>query len=154
MKKRALFPGTFDPVTLGHQDLILRFLPLFDEIVIGIGVNASKQPMFSLDQRKHWLETLFAPYPSIRIVAYEGLTTVFCRQEGLGYILRGIRTYSDFEYEKAIADMNHQLAPEIETMFLPSKSKWSALSSTLVRDVIRHGGELSAFLPPVVIDGI
>jgi len=147
----ALFPGTFDPVTFGHIDIIERALPLFDRLFIGIGINANKQPMFSAGQRIQWLEEIFRKEPKIRAVVYEGLTVECCRQVQANYILRGIRYVNDFEYEKAIADMNRSLDADIETVFLTCLPKYTSVASTLVRDVIRNGGDVSQFVPEPVL---
>lgn len=143
----CLFPGSFDPITLGHVNIINRAVGLFDKLVIGIGSNSSKQAMFSLEQRKDWIAAVFQDEPKIEVQAYTGLTIDFCRKINAHYILRGIRFVSDFEYERAIADMNHSLAPEIESIFLTSAAEHSSISSTLVRDVIRNGGDAKQFLP-------
>lgn len=150
MERICLFPGTFDPVTKGHIDVIERAVSLFDKLVIGIGVNSSKQPMFSVEQRKGWFETIFKNDPRISVVSYDGLTINCCKEIDARFILRGIRYVNDFEYEKAIADMNRMLAPEIETIFLTCSPMYSTISSTLVRDVIRNGGNSSLFLPEEV----
>lgn len=146
----CLFPGSFDPLTLGHVNIINRAIGLFDKLVIGIGSNSSKQAMFSMEQRKDWIAEVFKNEPKIEVAAYEGLTIDFCRKINAHYILRGIRFVSDFEYERAIADMNHSLAPEIESIFLTSAAEHSSISSTLVRDVIRNGGDAGQFLPKEV----
>lgn len=146
----CLFPGSFDPITLGHVNIIKRALGLFDKLVIGIGTNASKQAMFSIEQRKEWIQAIFINEPKIEVQSYEGLTIEFCKKINAQYILRGIRFVSDFEYERAIADMNHNLAPGIESIFLTSAAQHSSISSTLVRDVIRNGGDARQFLPEEV----
>lgn len=143
----CLFPGSFDPLTLGHVNIINRTVGLFDKLVIGIGTNSSKQPMFSIEQRTEWIKEVFKKDARIEVASYEGLTIDFCRKINAHYILRGIRFVSDFEYERAIADMNHSLAPEIESIFLTSAAAHSSISSTLVRDVIRNGGDARQFLP-------
>jgi pantetheine-phosphate adenylyltransferase len=151
MARICLFPGTFDPITLGHTDVIRRAVNLFDKLVIGIGVNASKQPMFSLEQRVDWVQEIFKDDPRIEATGYNGLTIDYCKEIGARFILRGIRYVSDFEYEKAIADMNRMLAPDIETVFLTCTPAYSTISSTLVRDVIRNKKEGAyQFLPPEV----
>ena len=146
----AVFPGTFDPITLGHVDVIKRSIPLFDKIVIGIGLNSTKQPMFSVEQRVGWIQEIFKDMPTVTVAPYEGLTIEFCKQFDARFILRGIRYVSDFEYEKGIADMNRMLSKNVETIFLTSSPEYSTVSSTLVRDVIRHHGDVSQFLPPEV----
>lgn len=150
MQRIALFPGIFDPITHGHADVIRRAAGLFDKIVIGIGVNAAKQTMFTLEQRIEWINELFREEDHISAAGYTGLTIDFCKELGANYLLRGIRSVGDFEYEKAIADMNRMLAPQIETVFLTCSPLYSTVSSTMVRDVIRHGGEASMFVPDVV----
>ena len=150
----ALFPGTFDPVTFGHVDIIERSLPLFDKLYIGIGVNANKAPMFSTEQRVQWLEEIFSKEKKIKAVVYEGLTVECCKRVKANYILRGIRYVNDFEYEKAIADMNRSLDEEIETIFLTCLPKYTSVASTLVRDVIRNGGDVSQFVPDAVLKTI
>lgn len=150
MQRICLFPGTFDPLTLGHVDIIQRAADLFDKLVVGIGINANKQPMFTIEQRVNWIKELFRDDPRIEAAGYEGLTIDFCRKIKATYILRGIRYVSDFEYEKAIADMNRALAPDTETIFLTTAPQYSSISSTLVRDVIRNKGNVSQFVPEVV----
>ncbi len=150
MERICLFPGTFDPVTLGHVDVIERAVSMFDKLIIGVGINSSKQPMFTLEQRTQWISDIFANDPRVEVTGYEGLTVDFCRKVNAHYILRGIRYIADFEYEKAIADMNRMLAPDIETVFLTCSPLYSTISSTLVRDVIRNGGNGGMFLPKEV----
>lgn len=150
MQRICLFPGTFDPVTKGHIDVIERAVSLFDKLVIGIGINSSKQPMFTVEQRTGWIQKIFKNDPRIEVAGYEGLTVDYCNKIKAKYILRGIRYISDFEYEKAIADMNRMLAPDIETIFLTCSPVYSTISSTLVRDVIRNNGNASMFLPDEV----
>lgn len=147
----CLFPGSFDPITLGHINIIKRAVGLFDKLVIGIGTNSSKEPMFSVEQRTAWIQSIFKNDPRIEVQSYKGLTVDFCKAIDAKYILRGIRFVSDFEYERAIADMNHSLAPEIESIFLTSAAAHSSISSTLVRDVIRNGGDARQFLPVEVV---
>lgn len=146
----CLFPGSFDPITNGHVDIIRRSVPLFDKLVIGVGINSGKQPMFSAEQRVDWIRTTFQDDSRIEVAAYEGLTVDFCRKLNANYILRGVRYVSDFEYEKAIADMNRMLEPTVETIFLPCTPEFATISSTLVRDVIRNHGDVSRFIPPAV----
>jgi pantetheine-phosphate adenylyltransferase len=150
----ALFPGTFDPITLGHVDIINRALPLFDKIVVGIGANASKTPMFTADQRLEWIAELFKHEPRVSGAVYDGLTVDYCRKIGAQFILRGIRYVSDFEYEKTIADANRALDKHIETIFLTGEPKYTSVASTIVRDIIRNGGDASHFLPDAVIESI
>lgn len=150
MARICLFPGTFDPVTLGHIDIINRSIDLFDKLIIGIGSNSNKAPMFSEDQRVQWIKEIYKDEPRVDAMAYSGLTAEFCRTIGASYILRGIRYVNDFEYEKAIADMNRSLDSSIETIFLTCLPQYTSVASTLVRDVIRNGGDVSKFLPTVV----
>jgi pantetheine-phosphate adenylyltransferase len=150
MERICLFPGTFDPVTLGHTDIINRALPLFDKLVVGIGRNSNKTAMFSEEQRLHWLQEIYSNEPTIKVLIYDGLTVDCCKSIGANFILRGIRYVNDFEYEKAIADMNRSLANNVETIFLTCLPEFTSVASTLVRDVIRNGGNVSKFLPDVV----
>lgn len=150
----CLFPGTFDPVTLGHTDIINRALPLFDKLVIGIGRNINKVPMFSEQQRLEWLRDIYKGNPKVEAVAYDGLTVDCCKQVGANFILRGIRYVNDFEYEKAIADMNRSLEDDIETIFLTCLPQYTSVASTLVRDVLKNGGNVTQFLPPEVNETI
>lgn len=150
----CLFPGTFDPVTLGHIDIINRALPLFDEIYIGIGINSAKSPMFSPEQRMEWFKAIYRDEPRVKSVVYDGLTIHYCKKIGARFILRGIRYVSDFEYEKTIADANRTLDKNIETIFLTGEPKYTSVASTIVRDIIRNGGDASPFLPEAVIQSI
>jgi pantetheine-phosphate adenylyltransferase len=154
MQRICLFPGTFDPLTLGHVDIINRCLNLFDKIVVGIGINTTKEPMFSGEQRLLWIKEIYKDQPKVEPSLYEGLTVNFCRQIGAKFILRGIRYVSDFEYEKTIADANRTLDPEIETFFLTGEPKYTSVASTIVRDIIRNRGDASHFLPKVIADSI
>lgn len=151
MKRICLFPGTFDPITLGHTDVIDRSLDLFDEIVVGVGVNAAKTPMFSLEQRIKWIREIYSDRPKVRVISYEGLTVNTCKEIGAQFILRGIRSIGDFEYEKAIADVNRMMDENIETIFLSCSPRYSTLASSLVRDVLRYGGDASQLLPANII---
>lgn len=150
MQRIGLFPGTFDPITIGHLDIINRSLPLFDKLIIGIGRNANKAPMFSEEQRLAWIREIYKDNPKIEAVVYEGLTVQCCQKVGAQFILRGIRYVNDFEYEKAIADMNRSLDHNIETIFLTCLPQYTSVASTLVRDVIKNGGDVMQFLPEVV----
>ena len=146
----CLFPGTFDPVTLGHVDIINRALPLFDKIVVGIGINTAKAPMFSPEQRVQWIREIYKDEDRVEGAMYEGLTIDYCKKIGANFILRGIRYVSDFEYEKTIADANRTLDKSIETVFLTGEPKYTSVASTIVRDIIRNGGNAAPFLPDVV----
>ena len=154
MQRICLFPGTFDPVTLGHTDIINRALPLFDKIVVGIGINAAKNPMFTADQRKIWFEEIYKDEPKLTVETYDGLTIKFCQSIGAKFILRGIRYVSDFEYETTIADANRTMDSKIETIFLTGEPKYTSVASTIVRDILRNGGDASPFLPEAVIKSI
>lgn len=150
MQRICLFPGTFDPITVGHLDIIYRSLDLFDKVYIGIGRNASKVPMFSEEQRMDWIHEIFSNEPRADAVVYDGLTVDCCKRVNAKFIIRGIRYVNDFEYEKAIADMNRSLDNHIETVFLTCLPQYTSVASTLVRDVIRNGGDASNFLPDAV----
>lgn len=154
MQRIALFPGTFDPITIGHIDIIDRAIPLFDKLIIGIGRNANKAPMFSEDQRMGWINEIYNNNPNVEAVIYDGLTINCCKRVGANFILRGIRYVNDFEYEKAIADMNRSLDHNIETVFLTCLPQYTSVASTLVRDVIRNGGDATQFLPAAVANRI
>ncbi|MDD2791835.1 MAG: pantetheine-phosphate adenylyltransferase [Sediminibacterium sp.] len=154
MQRICLFPGTFDPVTLGHTDIINRALPLFDKIVVGIGINSSKNPMFSSEQRMEWFREIYKHEPKVESVVYEGLTIHYCEKIGARFILRGIRYVSDFEYEKTIADANRTLDNKIETIFLTGEPKYTSVASTIVRDILLNGGDASPFLPQAVINSL
>ena len=154
MQRICLFPGTFDPVTLGHTDIINRALPLFDKVVVGIGINATKNPMFTADQRKLWFEEIYKNEPKLSVETYHGLTVKFCESIGAKFILRGIRYVSDFEYEKTIADANRTMDSSIETIFLTGEPKYTSVASTIVRDILRNGGDASPFLPDAVIHSL
>lgn len=148
--RRAIFPGSFDPVTLGHYDIIKRGITLFDELIIAIGVNAEKKYMFSLEKRQSFVEKAFQDEPKIKVLTYKGLTVDFCKKVDAGFILRGLRNPADFEFEKAIAHTNRKLS-EIETVFLLTSSGKSYISSSIVRDVIRNGGDYSGLVPETVV---
>ncbi|MGX5689846.1 pantetheine-phosphate adenylyltransferase [Arcticibacter tournemirensis] len=145
--KIALFPGSFDPVTIAHVDIMQRSISLFDKVIIGVGANSNKQPMLPVETRVKILENVFENDPKIEVMPYEGLTINFCKRLGALYMIRGIRTVSDFEYEKAIAQMNHELEPDIESIFILSNPGYSSISSTIVRDILRHKGDISKFVP-------
>ncbi len=147
MEKIAIFPGSFDPFTVGHETIIRRGLPIFDKIIIAIGYNSSKTGFFSIEKRKQWIEKTFENEAKVSVRQYGGLTIDFCREVNAQYILRGLRTSSDFEYERAIAQINKTMLPNLETVFLLTSPEMTAISSTIVRDIIRHGGDASQFLP-------
>ncbi len=147
MQRIAIFPGSFDPITRGHENIIKRALPLFDRIIIALGQNQEKKNYFSLDQRTQFLETVFAGYEKIRVDHYQGLTVDYCQKVNARYILRGLRTSADFEFERSIAQVNKKLYPEVETVFLLTLPEYTALNSSVVRDILRHGGDPSQFIP-------
>ena len=150
--KIALFPGSFDPMTIAHVDILKRALPLFDKIVVGIGLNSSKQNFLSAEKREEMVRTIFADNENVDVQLYEGLTVDFCRKINAKYMVRGIRSASDFEYERAIAQINQTMMPEVETILLLSKPEYSAISSTIVRDILRNKGNISQFVPKEVME--
>jgi pantetheine-phosphate adenylyltransferase len=150
MTKIAVFPGSFDPITTGHESIILRSLSLFDKIIIAIGVNSTKEGFFPTEKRKQWIEKVFAGEKKIEIKTYKGLTIDFCKQEKANYILRGLRTSADFEFERVIAQMNRAMNEEIETVFILSTPELSAINSTVVRDIIRNNGDAGQFVPSAI----
>lgn len=147
MEKIAVFPGSFDPVTLGHVSVIKRAVGLFDKIIIGVGINSEKKSMYSLEQRIDWLNKVFESEPKIVIESYKGLTIDYCRIKNAHYILRGLRTAADFEFERGIGQVNSMLDNNIETVFLLTEAKYTPISSSIVRDVIRNGGDASGMVP-------
>ena len=147
--RRAIFPGSFDPLTLGHHDIIMRGITLFDELIIAVGINAEKKYMFTMEERLDFITRAFNNEPKIRVLTYEGLTVDFCEKVSADFILRGLRNPADFEFEKAIAHTNRKLS-EIETVFLLTSSGKSFISSSIVRDVIRNGGDYSGLVPDTV----
>ena len=147
--RRALFPGSFDPITLGHFDIIKRGIHLFDEIVVAIGINAEKKYMFTLEQRMQFIEESFKDEPKVKVVTYKGMTVDFCKEIEANFILRGLRNPADFEFEKAIAHTNRKLT-KIETVFLLTAANTSFISSSIVRDVIRNNGNFSILVPKSV----
>ena len=149
--KIALFPGSFDPVTKAHVDILRRSVSLFDKVIVGIGMNSTKQPLLDIDTRRRMLEAVFAEDAKVEVQTYEGLTVDYARKVGASYMVRGIRTVSDFEYEKGIAHINHALIPEIESIFILSKPGYSSISSTVVRDILRNKGDVSKFVPQEVL---
>lgn len=154
MKRIAVFPGSFDPITQGHVSIVKRAAQLFDEIIVAIGVNADKKAMFPVEMRKQWIETVFKDLPEVRVELYQGLTIDFCRKVDANFILRGLRTAADFEFERGIGQVNKLLATEIETVFLLTEAKYTPISSSIVRDVIRHGGDVSFMVPEEILTEI
>jgi len=149
-EKIAVFPGSFDPLTLGHQDIVVRGLHIFDRIIIGVGSNSQKTNMFPVEKRTGWIRDVFKGNSRISVETYEGLTVEFCKKNNAGYILRGLRTSADFEFEKAIAHMNAAISENIESVFVLSDLRFAALSSSIVRDIIRNGGDARQFVPDAV----
>ena len=151
MKRIAVYPGSFDPVTKGHEALVLRALPLFDEIIIAIGINSNKQTLFPFEKRKQWLETVFAKYTQVSIDTYDTLTVNYCKGKKAKFILRGLRSSTDFEFEKNIAQANYAMDAEIETVFMVSSAGHSAIASSIVREIHKYGGDISQFIPSGII---
>ena len=147
MKKIAVFPGSFDPITVGHEDVVRRALPLFDEIIIAIGGNSQKQALYPLEQRIKWIHEVFKGEAKVSVASYEGLTVDFCEKVNANYLLRGIRSAADFEYEKTIAHLNHDMLPSLETILILSRPELSSISSTIVREIIRGKGKIKKFVP-------
>lgn len=147
MQRIAVFPGSFDPITRGHESIVRRALTLFDQVIVAIGQNGDKKSFFTLDQRLEWLTILFGNEPGIKISTYSGLTIDFCRSEKATFILRGLRTSADFEFERGIGQMNKLMYPDVETVFLLCEPEYASLSSSIVRDIIRNGGDVKQFLP-------
>lgn len=150
MKKIAVFPGSFDPFTIGHEGIIRRSISLFDEIIIAVGANVMKKNFYSLETRKEMITLIFKNEPKVRVDHYEGLTVDYCKRNGAGYLLRGLRTAADFEFERAIGQVNKSLAPDIESVFLLTVPEHSFINSTIVRDIIKSGGDASKFVPAAI----
>jgi len=150
MERIAVFPGSFDPVTLGHVSVIKRALPLFDKIIVAIGVNSLKKGMFPLEKRMQWIKDIFINEEKIQVESYSGLTVEYCKSKNANFILRGLRTAADFEFERGIGQINRKLSDNIETVFLLTEAQYTPLSSSIVRDVIQHGGDVSEMVPAEV----
>ncbi|MBE9483463.1 MAG: pantetheine-phosphate adenylyltransferase [Bacteroidetes bacterium] len=156
MEKIAVFPGSFDPITVGHQSVINRACQIFDKIIVAIGENAEKQSYFEINQRIEWIEKVFAGEPKVSVVKYSGLTVDYCKSVNARFILRGLRTSADFEFERSIGQINKKLYPDIETVFLLTAPEHTSINSSIVRDIIRNGGDASQFVPEGVkltVDG-
>jgi pantetheine-phosphate adenylyltransferase len=149
-KKIAIFPGSFDPFTIGHESVIRRALPLFDEIIVSIGTNTNKRAYFTMEQRMQMIREVFSDNDRVRVESYQGLTVEFCRRMGALYLLRGLRTAADFEYERAIAQTNKAMYPELESVFLLTLPEHNHITSTIIRDIIRLGGDASQFVPKAI----
>jgi pantetheine-phosphate adenylyltransferase len=150
MKKTALFPGSFDPFTIGHEAIVRRALSLFDEIIIAVGANTLKKSFYSLATREEMIKLVFLNELRVRVDHYEGLTVDYCKKTGAGYLIRGLRTAADFEFERAIAQVNKVMAPEIESVFLLTVPEHSHINSSIVRDILRNGGDASRFVPAAI----
>ena len=148
--KKAVFSGSFDPITKGHENIVLRALPLFDEIIVAIGVNILKKNAFSLEQRLQWIKDVFAEYPKVKVTHYEGLTVNFCKDNNANFIIRGIRGSMDLEYESTIAEANKKINPDIETIFFMTEPSLRCVSSTVVRDLLKHNYPVDEFIPEKV----
>lgn len=146
MSRIAIFPGSFDPITKGHEDIVRRAIPLFDEIIVALGTNSSKNYMYSTEQRLQWIKDTFKDCKTIKVIQYQGLTIDVCKKYKVNFILRGLRNSNDYEYEKSIAMMNQAMAPDIETIYLNTKAESAAVSSTIVRDIIKNQGNALPFL--------
>ncbi|MCX6266283.1 MAG: pantetheine-phosphate adenylyltransferase [Bacteroidetes bacterium] len=151
MQRIAVFPGSFDPITRGHESVVRRALPLFDQLIVAIGDNGEKKSFFPLDRRLRWLEHVFGNESKIKISTYRGLTIDFCHDKGAGFILRGLRTTADFEFERGIGQMNKLMSPDVETVFLLCAQEFASVSSSIVRDIIRNGGNVEQFVPEGMI---
>jgi pantetheine-phosphate adenylyltransferase len=154
MTVSAMYPGTFDPITLGHEDLVRRACRLFDKVVVAIAANPGKEPMFTLEERVNLAKTALADIENVEVSGYEGLTVDFARANGLGVILRGLRAVSDFEYEFQLANMNRHLAEDVETAFLTPTETYNFISSSLVREICTLGGDISEFVSPIVFEAL
>lgn len=151
-KRIAVFPGSFDPFTKGHEAVVKKALPLFDEIIIAIGTNSAKKNFFSLEQRINHIQAVFQSEPKILVTNFEGLTVEFCEKHNANFIVRGLRDGKDFEYEKSIAIMNHKIKPAVETVFFMTDAEYLAINSVIIRDILRNGGDASQFLPNEIND--
>lgn len=147
MKTKAIYPGTFDPLTNGHADLVVRAARLFDEVILAVAANPSKQPLFSLAERVALAELAFVDYPNVRVLGFSGLLAQFAKDQQAQILLRGVRAVADFEYEFQLASMNRQLNPDLDSLFMTPSEKNTFISSTLVKEVAKHGGDVSRFVP-------
>ena len=147
MRKIAVFPGSFDPVTKGHESIVIRAIPLFDEIIVAIGENSEKKGYFSLERRLNWIKKVFEKYSTVKIMTYQGLTVDLCKELNANYILRGLRTSTDFEFERNIGQINKNIYPKIETVFLLTSPEFIHLNSSIVREIHKNGGDMKQFIP-------
>jgi pantetheine-phosphate adenylyltransferase len=150
IQRIAIFPGSFDPFTVGHESIVRRSLGLFDKVIVAVGKNSTKATLFSIEQRVNWIKQVFKDDAQVEVDSYEGLTVDYCVKKGARFILRGLRTSSDFGFERAIGQVNKALLPEVETVFILALPEHSAISSTIIRDIIRNGGDASQFVPKAV----
>jgi pantetheine-phosphate adenylyltransferase len=150
----AVFPGSFDPITIGHVDIVKRAIPLFDKIIVAVGVNSQKAAVFNLETRIKWLQQVFAFSPKVEVASFEGLTVQFCARRNARFLIRGLRNASDFDYEKTISQLNTIIGDDIETVFLMSRPEFSHISSTIVREIIRGKGDVSPFVPDLIANDI
>ncbi len=150
--KIAVFPGSFDPITLGHVDLVIRSLPLFDKVIVAVGINNQKKTLFSLHDRMDWLKEEFKGFDTVEVGIFEGLTVNYCKKVNARYLIRGLRNASDFDYEKTISQLNHIIGDQLETLFLISKPEFSHISSTIVREIIKGKGDIRPFVPAHIND--
>ena len=150
MNRTALYPGSFDPITTGHVHIVERALPLFDHIVVAIGSNTQKKCRFPLEQRLRWIEAAFSQYKNVEVATYEGLTTDFCHEHHIGYLLRGVRSTTDYAYEEQLGAINRLIAPNVETVILMAAPEYTAISSTMVRELLAFGHDVRAYLPPAI----
>lgn len=152
MKRIAVFPGSFDPVTKGHENIVRRSAPLFDEIILAVGVNADKKPYFPLEKRLEWLKMVFSDVKNVSVDHYSGLTVDYCVTKNANYILRGLRTSADFEFERSVGQINRMLNPQIEIVFMLTPPEYTPVNSSIVRDIHRNGGDIQLFVPASVAD--
>lgn len=152
MKRIAVFPGSFDPVTKGHENIVRRSAPLFDEIILAVGVNADKKPYFPLEKRLEWLKMVFSDVKNVSVDHYSGLTVDYCVTKNANYILRGLRTSADFEFERSVGQINRMLNPQIEIVFMLTPPEYTPVNSSIVRDIHRNGGDIQLFVPARVAD--
>ncbi len=150
MERIAVFPGSFDPITIGHESVVMRALPLFDKIILAIGENSSKHNFFPIEQRKEWIRIIFKDYPQVDVQVYSGLTIDYCKRVGAGFLLRGLRTSADFEFERSIGQTNRKLNSAVETIFMLTLPEHTFISSSVVRDIVKHGGDATPFVPNAV----